>query len=45
MTLTPVPHRGYQVGSVAVTDRFGEPVAVTEQADGTYTFTMAQRAR
>ena len=40
VTLTPVPHRGYQVGSVAVTDRFGEPVAVTEQADGTYTFTM-----
>ena len=40
VTLTPVPHRGYQVGTVAVTDRFGEPVAVTEQAGGTYTFTM-----
>ena len=40
VTLTPVPHRGYQVGTVAVTDRFGDPVAVTEQADGTYTFTM-----
>ena len=40
VTLTPVPHRGYQVGSVAVTDRFGEAVAVTEQAGGTYTFTM-----
>ena len=40
VTLTPVPDRGYQVGAVAVTDRFGEPVAVTEQADGTYTFTM-----
>ena len=40
VTLTPVPDQGYQVGSVAVTDRFGEPVAVTEQADGTYTFTM-----
>ena len=40
VTLTPVPHRGYQVGSVAVTDRFGDPVAVTEQADGTYTFVM-----
>ena len=40
VTLTPVPDRGYQVGSVAVTDRFGEPVAVTEQADGTYTFVM-----
>ena len=40
VTLTPVPDRGYQVGSVAVTDRFGEAVAVTEQADGTYTFVM-----
>ena len=40
VTLTPVPHRGYQVGTVAVTDRFGDAVAVTEQADGTYTFTM-----
>ena len=40
VTLTPVPDRGYQVGSVAVTDRFGDAVAVTEQAGGTYTFTM-----
>ena len=40
VTLTPVPDRGYQVGAVAVTDRFGDAVAVTEQADGTYTFTM-----
>ena len=40
VTLTPVPDRGYQVGSVAVTDRFGDAVAVTEQADGTYTFVM-----
>ena len=40
VTLTPVPDRGYQVGSVAVTDRFGDPVAVTENADGTYTVTM-----
>ena len=40
VTLTPVPDRGYQVGTVAVTDRFGDPVAVTEQADGTYTFVM-----
>ncbi len=40
VTLTPVPDRGYQVGSVAVTDRFGDAVAVTEQADGIYTFTM-----
>ena len=40
VTLTPVPHRGYQVGAVAVTDRFGDAVAVTEQANGTYTFVM-----
>ena len=40
VTLTPAPDAGYQVGAVAVTDRFGEAVAVTENADGTYTFTM-----
>ncbi len=40
VTPTPAPDAGYQVGTVAVTDRFGEAVAVTEQADGTYTFTM-----
>ena len=40
VTLTPAPDAGYQVGTVAVTDRFGDAVAVTEQAGGTYTFTM-----
>ena len=40
VTLTPDPDAGYQVGSVAVTDRFGQPVAVMENTDGTYTFTM-----
>ena len=40
VTLTPAPDAGYQVGTVAVTDRFGEAVAVTEQAGGTYTSTM-----
>ena len=40
VTLTPVPDRGYQVGTVTVTDRFGDTVEVTENADGTYTFTM-----
>ena len=40
VTLTPVPDEGYAVGSVTVTDRFGDAVAVTEQADGTYTFVM-----
>ena len=40
VTLTPVPDRGFALDTLAVTDRFGEPVAVTEQAGGTYTFTM-----
>ena len=40
VTLTPAPEEGYEVGDVTVTDRFGDKVEVTEQADGTYTFTM-----
>lgn len=40
VTLTPVPDEGYEVGTVTVTDRFGEAVEVTENANGTYTFTM-----
>ena len=40
VTLTPAPEEGYEVGDVTVTDRFGDAVEVTEQADGTYTFTM-----
>ena len=40
VTLTPTPDAGYEVGDVTVTDRFGDAVAVTENADGTYTFTM-----
>ena len=40
VTLTPAPDAGYEVGDVTVTDRFGDAVEVTEQADGTYTFTM-----
>ena len=40
VTLTPAPEEGYEVGEVSVTDRFGDTVEVTEQADGTYTFTM-----
>ena len=40
VTLTPAPEEGYEVGEVIVTDRFGDAVAVTENADGTYTFTM-----
>ena len=40
VTITPVPDAGYQVGTVSVTDRFGQAVAVDQQADGTYTFVM-----
>ena len=40
VTLTATPDEGYAVGTVTVTDRFGDAVRVTEQADGTYTFVM-----
>ena len=40
VTLTATPDEGYAVGTITVTDRFGDAVRVTEQADGTYTFTM-----
>ncbi len=40
VTLTPAPEEGYEVGTVTVTDRFGEAVEVTANPDGTYTFTM-----
>ena len=40
VTITPDPDAGYQVGTVGVTDRSGEAVAVTENTDGTYTFVM-----
>ena len=40
VTLTPTPDEGFDVGTVTVTDRFGDAVEVTENPDGTYTFTM-----
>ena len=40
VTLTPVPDEGYALSTLTVTDRVGDAVRVTEQADGTYTFTM-----
>ena len=40
VTITTTPDQGYQVNAVTVTDRFGDAVQVTENADGTYTFTM-----
>ena len=40
VTLTPTPDEGFDVGTVTVTDRFGDAVEVTANPDGTYTFTM-----
>ena len=40
VTLTPVPDEGYALSILTVTDRFGDAVRVTENSDGTYTFTM-----
>ena len=40
VTITATPDQGYQVNAVTVTDRFGDAVRVTENSDGTYTFTM-----
>ena len=40
VTLTATPDEGYAVGTITVTDRFGDAVRVTENSDGTYTFTM-----
>ena len=40
VTLTATPDEGYALGSLTVTDRFGDAVKVTENTDGTYTFTM-----
>ena len=40
VTITATPDEGYAVGTVTVTDRFGNAVRVTENANGTYTFTM-----
>ena len=40
VTITPVPDAGYQVGTVSVTDRCGQAVAVDQHDDGTYTFVM-----
>ena len=40
VTLTPIPDEGFDVGTVTVTDRFGDAVEVTANPDGTYTFTM-----
>ena len=40
VTITATPDEGYALSTLTVTDRFGDAVRVTEQANGTYTFTM-----
>ena len=38
VTITPKPEEIYEVGQVIVTDKNGNPVEVTDNGDGTYTF-------
>ena len=40
VTLTAIPDEGYALSTLTVTDRFGDAVRVTENANGTYTFPM-----
>ena len=38
VTITPEPDEGFVVGTVEVTDKDGEPVEVTDNGDGTWSF-------
>ena len=40
VTITPAPADGYEVTGVTVTDKNGDPVAVKDNGDGTYSFTQ-----
>ena len=40
VTVTATPKEGYKTANVTVTDKSGNNVAVTKNADGTYSFTM-----
>ena len=40
VTIAATPDEGFAVDTVTVTDRFGEPLDVTENPNGTYTFVM-----
>ena len=40
VTITVEPDQGYEVDAVTVTDQSGDPVAVTDNRDGTYRFTQ-----
>ena len=38
VTIRPIPDKGYEVDKVEVLDKDGDPVKVTDNGDGTYTF-------
>lgn len=40
VTITATPNEGYTIGSVTVTNSSGNSISVTDNGDGTYTFTM-----
>lgn len=40
VTVTPKPDEGYEVDKVTVTDKDGNEIPVTDNGDGTYSFTM-----
>ena len=42
VTITPMPDSSYRVEQVMVTDQNGNPIAVTDNGDGTYTFIQPQ---
>ena len=44
VTITPQPEEGYVTTGVTVTDRNGNRIPVTQNADGTYSFTMPAAA-
>lgn len=42
VTITPKADEGYELGSIKVTDRNGNEIKLTDNGDGTYTFTMPE---
>ena len=42
VTVTPNPDEGYEVDEVIVTDQNGNPVELTDNGDGTYSFTQPE---
>ena len=44
VTITTDPEDGYEVDSILVTDRNGNPIAVTDNGDGTYSFVQPSGA-